>query len=284
MLGTRALVCIVLSVLLMYIGQSSLPFMQTTRALLGMIVLPLEYVVDAPIKFVQRLSESISSQHQLIAENASLRAHDFLLQARLQRLLALEKENGELRELLRSSSHLGSSKVVVAQLLAVDLDPNQQQLIVNKGTKHKIYVGQPVLDAFGVMGQIVSVGPVTSKVLLLTDARSAIPVQSYRNGVRAVALGRGNSGTLILSNIPEATDIRQGDLFVTSGLGQRYPIGYPVGIVLDIQHVPGEHYNLVLLRPLAHLDRAQQVLLSWPDNAQLAKTVQQQLAAELPSL
>jgi len=257
--------------------------MRSLRTSLGLVVLPVQYLVDKPTKWMQGLAASISSQHRLLAENARMRARDFLLQARLQRLLALEKENVELRELLKSSSHLGG-KVLVAELLAVGLDPNLQQMIVNKGSKNKVYLGQPVLDAYGVLGQIVSVGPFTSKVLLLTDARSAIPVQSYRNGIRAVVMGHGNRGTITMSNIPETTDVRQGDLFVTSGLGQRYPVGYPVGIVVEIKHVPGEHYNMVLLRPLAHLNKTQQVILAWPNNASLAKTVQEQLNAKLPKL
>jgi rod shape-determining protein MreC len=100
--------------------------------------------------------------------------------------------------------------------------------------------------------------------LLLTDSHSAIPVQSYRNGVRSVAIGQGNQNNLALLNVPETTDIRKGDLFVTSGLGQRYPVGYPVGVVIDKKHVPGEHFNLIVLRPKAHLDRTQQLLLAWP--------------------
>ncbi len=264
----------------MVLGRSQVPFLQTVRSYMNLIVLPIQYAVNTPIKMASWLVTSLSTEHSLLSENARLRAHEFLLQSRLQKLLALEKENVELRELLQSSSHVGG-KVVVAELLAVDLNPNLELLIINKGLKDGIYVGQPVLDAYGVIGQVVNLGPLTSRVLLLTDTRSAIPVQNYRNGVRAVAIGQGSDGRLALVNVSKTTDIREGDLLVTSGFGQRYPVGYPVGKVVQISNIPGADFVKVSLKPLAHLDRTQQVLLAWPNNVTLAKSVQQQLKAGL---
>ncbi len=266
-----------LSLLLIFFGQTKGSVSQSLRVTLGLLVLPLQSLVDTPVTAFHWLTNRIASEHKLLDENARLRANNFLLQARLQRFAALEKENGELRELLQSSSHV-SGKVLTAGLLAVDTGMGLQQMIVNKGSRSKVYLGQPVLDAYGVMGQVVDVGLLTSKVLLLTDVRSAIPVQSYRNGVRSVASGQGEGRyDLVLLNVSETADIRKGDLFVSSGLGQRYPVGYPVGMVISKKPVPGEHRFTITLRPLAHLDRSQQVLLVWPSNANLAKAVQRQL-------
>lgn len=276
MLGVRFLICVLFSVLLMVFAHVKTPFFQSLRATIGLAALPFQYVVNAPVKAVSWLTDRVYTERNLLAENARLRATNFLLQARLQRFSALEKENLELRGLLQSSSHVGG-KVIIAQLLAVDVAAGLQQMILNKGTRQNIYVGQPVLDAYGVMGQVVDAGLLTSKVLLLTDTKSAIPVQSYRNGVRSVATGQGTLNRLVLLNVPETTDIREGDLFVSSGLGQRYPVGYPVGVVIAKTPIAGEHRDKIVLRPLAHLDRAQQVLLVWPNNADLAKVVQQQL-------
>lgn len=282
-LGLRTLVMLVLSAVMIGTSHSRAVWPQRLRLSLNVLILPIQYVVNTPIKLTHWVATSLSTEHRLLAENARLRAHDFLLQSRLQRLLALEKENGELRELLQSSSHIGG-KVLVAQLLAVDLHPSIQEMIVNKGVNAHVYVGQPVLDAYGVMGQIVDVSPLTSKILLLKDTRSAIPVQNYRNGVRAVAMGTGIKGVLTLQNVPETANIKVGDLFVSSGLGLRYPVGYPVGRVIEKEPIPGEHFVQIDLQPLAHFDRTQQVLLAWPDNAALAKTVHQQLARALPGV
>jgi len=186
-----------------------------------------------------------------------------------------------LRKLLQSTSEI-SGRVVVAQLLAVSLDPRLQQVILDRGSHIKVYNGQPVLDAFGVMGQVVDVGPLTSKVLLLTDTRSAVPVQDYRNGLRAIAVGQGITGKLNLINVTNATNIKQGDLFVTSGLGLHYPVGYPVGVVSAIQKTPSQQFTQISLVPSAHLDQTQQVLLVWPSKAALFKAVQSQLQQPLP--
>src|SRR5262249_30056895 len=139
------------------------------------------------------------------------------------------QENAQLRELLKSTPQV-EGRVSVAQLLAVDLDPNLQQVIVDKGANQGIFIGQPVLDAFGVMGQVVHADPITSRVMLITDRKSAIPVQDARNSIRAIAMGMGGVGKLALINVPETSDIQVGDLFVCSGLDMRYPVGYPVGV------------------------------------------------------
>lgn len=269
-----------LSVALIIVGQSKQLFWQRVTAGINVVVLPLQYAVNAPYALYKNLASTVTTQRQLLSDNAQLRARNFLLQARLQRLSALEKENVELRNLLQSSSQLGG-KVVVGELLAVDLSPSLQQMIVNRGARDKIYVGQPVFDAYGVVGQVINVGLYTSKILLLTDSHSAIPVQNSRNNIRAVAMGQGVRGTLVLSDVSETTDIQLGDVMLTSGLDQRYPQGYPVGVVIEKQRVRGEHYLRIVLRPAARLDRAQQVMLTWPSNPALARIVQDQLKTGL---
>jgi len=276
--GIRALLCIVFAIALMLLDTKAV-FFKKVRSDLSVAVLPIQYLVDVPIKTVHWILNSVTSQQELLADNARLRAHELLLQSKLQKLLALERENAQLRELLKSTSHVGGH-VVVAQLLAVDLDPNLQQIIIDKGRHNRVYSGQPVLDAYGVIGQVVNIGPLTSKVMLVTDPKSAVPVQDYRNGVRAIAVGQGSSAKLTLINVPDTSDIRKGDLFVTSGLGLRFPIGYPVGVVSESIHTPGKRFATVELNPSAHIDRTQQVLLAWPTKASFAKAVHQQLKSK----
>lgn len=275
MLGMRALVCMVLAVAFMIFDQKSV-FFQQIRADLSVVVLPVQYLVNAPIKTVHWVATSVTTQQQLLADNARLRAHELLLESRLQKLLALERENAQLRELLKSTPQVGGH-VIVAQLLAVDLDPNLQQVIVDKGSKQGIYIGQPVLDAFGVMGQVVHADPLTSRVMLISDRKSAVPVQDNRNGIRAIAMGMGSLGKLSLINVPDTSDIRVGDLFVCSGLDMRFPVGYPVGVVKEILHSPTQRFATITLLPSAHLNQSQQVLMSWPNKASLAQAVKREL-------
>ncbi|GAB4391224.1 MAG: rod shape-determining protein MreC [Gammaproteobacteria bacterium] len=243
---------------------------QDIRKVLSIVVAPIQYMVDMPMRAIDWLQTSLTSKQALILENAHLHAQQTLLKAKVQQLLALEKENNYLRALLKSSPRAGGD-VVVAQLLAVDSDPFVQQIVLDKGTQDNIYVGQPVLDANGVMGQIIQVGPLTSHVLLITDTRSAVPVVVNRNGVRAIAVGTGSLGVMALQNVSKTTDIRQGDVLLTSGLGQRFPPGYPVGIISKINKNAGDHFATVEVKPSAHLDRSRLVLLVWPSKEQAEK-------------
>lgn len=267
----RALLFALLAAVLMVLTQKSV-FFQKIHSDLSLVVLPIQYLVNAPIKTVRWVVNSVSTEQQLLADNARLRAHELLLESKLQKLLALERENAQLRELLKSTSRIGGH-VAVAQLIAVNLDPNLQQILVDKGRRDHLYIGQPVLDAYGVMGQVISIDPLTSKVMLVTDPKSAVPVRDHRNGIRSIAVGLGSSAKLALINVPDTSDIRVGDLFVSSGMGLRFPVGYPVGVVSELTHTPGKRFSTIVLEPSAHLNQTHQVLLSWPKEASLAKAV-----------
>ncbi len=280
--GLRAILLGALALMLIMLDHRSAYF-HRIRSELSVVAAPFQMLVDAPIKWVHWLGTSVTAQRHLLEDNARLRAHELLLESKLQKLLALERENAQLRELLKSTTEV-AGRVIVAQLLAVDLDPSLQQIVLDKGSRKHVYVGQPVLDAYGVMGQVINVGPLTSKILLATDTRSAVPVQDYRNSIRSVAVGLGASGKLALINVPNTSDIKVGDLFVTSGLGLRFPVGYPVGSVSKVEHVPGRRFAVITLIPAAHLDQTRQVLLVWPSKVSLVKAVRKQLNKTISSI
>ena len=187
------------------------------------------------------------------------------MESKLQKLLALERENTQLRQLLQSTPQ-ATGKIIVARLLAVALNPATQQVVVDRGVQTISILGQPVLDAYGVLGQVVSIGPLTSRVLLVTDIQSSVPVQNYRTGARAIAIGSGNSGQLRLINFPDNSDIQEGDLYVASGMGLRFPVGYPVGVVAKSTLRSGERFATIPLIPAAASDKSEQVLLAWPEH------------------
>jgi len=241
--------------------------LKSMRTVLSTVVVPVQYLADLPIEMADWLSSTISSRRTLQQENAKLRAQQLLLEGKVQRLLAIEKENSQLRALLQSASNT-KSKAIAARLLAVHLDPFVQQVVLDKGKKHKLHLGQPVLDPEGVMGQVIDVGLVSSRVLLITDNQSAIPVQVTRNGVRAIASGNGSIGTLSLLHLPKTTDIKIGDQMITSGLGGNFPYGYPVGVVSQIDDKRDDHFLDVLVEPKANLHRSRQVILIWPEQSE----------------
>jgi len=274
LLGFKILLLLSLSLGLMILDRQNVQF-HKMRQDLAVIVLPIQLLVDKPIQFFSWLSSSVTAQQNLLNENARLHSRELLLESKLQQLLKLKQENDQLRQLLKSTANI-EGQTVVARLLAVSLDPSVAQVVLNKGKSRAVYQGQPVLDAHGVMGQVVEVGLLTSKVSLITDRLSAIPVRNTRNNIRAIAEGMGKS-QLSLINVPDTTDIQIGDLFVASGLGLHFPVGYPVAIVTKVQHNPGQRFAMILLKPVAHLDQTQQVLLVWPNQMQLSQKVHQQL-------
>jgi rod shape-determining protein MreC len=276
----RTLAFLVVSLVFIVLNQKSTEF-QHLRSQLSIVTYPFQKAVDLPIRVLRWVHFYFQSKQELLVENASLRTEELLAGAKLQKLLVLEKENTQLRNMLQSASKI-SGKVTVAGLLAVDLDPSLNQVVLDKGKDDRVYAGQAVMDAYGILGQVIDVGPKTSRVLLITDSRFAIPVQDTRNNVRAIATGLGFGNQLTLLNVSNAQAVKVGDQFVASSLELRFPQGYPVGIVSEIKEDPSQQSALINLTPAARLDQAQQVLLAWPDNPQRYLQVQQQLKKKLP--
>lgn len=255
-----------LAIIMMILDQRA-ACVQQLRSALSMPLSLLEYVVSWPVQIIDKMGAVVSTHDALINENINLRSEQLLLKAQVQRLLAIESENNQLKALLRSSAQV-RGKVLIAQLLAVDTDPFINQVLLDKGFNDGVFVGQPVLDANGVMGKVIQVGPLTSRVLLINDSHSGIPIQNTRNGIRAIAVGDSYTGKLKLINVPQTVDVKTGDMLVTSGLGEHYPAGYPVGEVISVVKDPGMQFSTIEVQPSAHTDRSRQVLLVWPNQNQ----------------
>jgi rod shape-determining protein MreC len=208
------------------------------------------------------VSQAFAARERLQKAADDLHEQNLLLRARLQKLEALEAENLQLRNLLDSSIKVGE-RVLIGELIDMDLDPYTQRVTINKGSTSGVYEGQPVLDAEAVMGQVVQVTPFSAQVLLVTDPSHAIPIQVQRNGLRSIAVGTGRTNQLELPYLPINADIREGDVLITSGLGGTFPAGYPVATVQAVSRRAGEAFPYVLATPRAHLDRAREVLLVW---------------------
>jgi len=239
-------------------------YLDTARGILSALVSPLHYAVDIPVQIVRWTTTSLTSRVSLIAENEHLRHQHFLDRAKLQRFADLESENARLRRLLKASERV-DEEVLVAEILSVDMKPfSRRRVVVNKGSQDGAAPGYSLIDAEGVMGQVVHTGPFSSIALLITDSAHALPVQVNRNGLRSVALGTGVQDLLKLSHIPNNASIRTGDTLVTSGLGGKFPSGYPVGIITHIKRDNGQSFAKVLVKPKSQLERNREVLLVKP--------------------
>lgn len=259
----RLLAFAVLSAALMVV-DARFDTLKPARSQMGLVLTPFYWLADLPVRLWDGVSDQFTSRSTLIAENEKLKAEGLLMQRRLQKLATLTEQNVRLRELLNSSA-LVDDKVLVGELIGVDPNPFTHRILVDKGEKDGVFLGQPVLDARGLMGQVVEVMPYTARVLLLTDTTHSIPVQVNRNGLRAIASGTGNPERLELRHVADTADIKEGDLLVSSGLGQRFPAGYPVATVKEVIHDSGQPFAIVRAVPTAALNRSRYLLLVFTD-------------------
>ncbi|MHB9797972.1 rod shape-determining protein MreC [Pseudomonas sp. MT3] len=263
-LGARLLVLAVLSVALMVV-DARFDYLKPVRSQMGLVLSPFYGIADFPVRAWEGVRDQFTSRSELLAENERLKAEQLLMQRRLQKLATLTEQNVRLRELLNSSA-LVDDKVLVGELIGVDPNPFTQRILIDKGEKDGVFQGQPVLDASGLMGQVVEVMPYTARVLLLTDTTHSIPVQVNRNGLRAIAVGTGNPERLELRYVADTADIKEGDLLVSSGLGQRFPAGYPVATVKEVLHDTGAPFATIRAVPTAKMNRSRYVLLVFTDS------------------
>jgi len=248
------------------------------REPLAVGVYPLQQLVSAPMRAFEDIAEAFASNTRLRAENAALAEELATLNTRLLRFDALEQENIRLRGLLETSFKLGE-QVQIAELLAVNLVPYEHVVVVNKGSRFGVHPGQPVMDAHGVVGQVLRVSPVSAEVILITDPNHAIPVQVNRNGLRTIALGTGQIDRLSLPYLTGNADIQPGDLLVTSGMGGVFPQGYPVATVTAVSS-QASPFARVGATPVAHLDRNRELLLVWSKSDPIPRVSASDLATE----
>lgn len=234
--------------------------LHTARSFLNALAAPIYWIADLPKRIGEWGETNVQSRSSLLEDNDRLRRENLVLQGRSVQMASLQAENVRLRALLNSTALLRDD-VLVAELVGVSPDPARHQLVLNKGERDGVFIGQPLIDAGGLLGQIVEVSGGSSRALLITDATHSVPVQVNRNGVRAIAEGIGSLGTLEIHHVSATTDIQEGDLLVTSGLGGRFPVGYPVAKVVDIERDPGEPFARIHATPSAALDRTRHVLL-----------------------
>ena len=229
------------------------------RAPFEAMVSPVRQLVSGPTQMFQQLSAMSSSQVELLSENQQLKQEALLLRGQQLKLEALEQENIRLRGLLDSTFKVGD-QVLIAEPLSINVVPYENLIVVNKGARFGIEIGQAVIDGNGVVGQVLRVTPNNADIVMITDPSHAIPVQINRNGLRTIAVGTGQAESLELPYLTGSADVQNGDLLVTSGLGGVFPAGYPVAriVAAGAGQTGSGKYRAV---PLAQLDRNRELLV-----------------------
>lgn len=238
-------------------------YLESVRSHLSSVIYPIQYLVNLPVRMGDWMSESLDARDNLLKENTKLKAHNLLLKTHTHKYQSLVLENQRLRGLIESPIRQGE-RVLVADIMAVQRDSSTRTFILNKGSNDGVYFGQPVVDSHGVMGQVVHVGPSSSTGMMVTDGEHAVPVEVIRSGIRAIAKGEGIGGGMQLDYVPPESDVREGDLLVSTGLGGHFPKGYPVGKVSAVTLHPGDNFMVIKVRPVADLAKAREALLVWP--------------------
>ena len=261
---TRLVLLSILSVALMMLDHRG-HHLEKIRAGLNALAYPIQLIASTPAYVGRSIADLFTTRGTLREDNEKLLAERQALLAKLQQFDALEQENQRLRNMLVSAA-LVADKAIAAELVEVSAEPFTRKVVVAKGSQDGVYVGQSVIDAHGIMGQVTQVAGRVSRVTLITDAGHAIPVLNNRSGLRALVFGTGNPDTVKVPYLTANADIKEGDLLVSSGMGGTFPPDYPVARVLKIVSDPNESFLSITAKPAAQLNHGKQVLLIWRGN------------------
>jgi rod shape-determining protein MreC len=262
-LGARLFFLSVMSIVLMVADHRNL-YMDSARQWMGVLTQPFYSVVQAPAQAWNWLTGSFADRETLQRDNKKLNEELRVARVKLLRFDSLVEENTRLRAIREASQGIGQ-RTLIAEIVKVDVDPLRHRVRINKGSLDGVFKDQPVLDAFGIVGQVTRVDRYGAEVILISDAAHAIPVQINRNGIRSIAVGLGDVRKLSLPYLTVESDNKVGDLLVSSGLDGIFPAGYPVATISSVKRDPAETFAVVEAKPLAQLDRIREVLLLWHD-------------------
>ncbi|MGB0448942.1 MAG: rod shape-determining protein MreC [Porticoccaceae bacterium] len=256
----RKFLIVVFVALLFMMVDVFTPWLKPVYSTVDNLVRPLYWFSNIPQRVQEWGASNITSRSELESENLRLSKESLIYHGQLQRMSDLAAENLRLRRLLNATELLMDS-VLVTEVIGVSANPQRHTLSIDRGTDDGVFVGQPLLDAEGLMGQIITVHKNHSTALLITDSSHALPVQVLRNGVRSIAEGTSDYNLLNLKFVSPTADIKEGDKLISSGLGGLYPVGYPVGTVISIDQEPGDSFLKISVDPSAEIDRSRHLLL-----------------------
>lgn len=243
------------------VADARFGYLERIRYGLGYATTPVYWVADIPTRVSFWIDDVFVSRTDLLVENDSMRADLLVAQRELQLLESLVSENNRLLALNEATRGINGD-VLAAEIINISPDPYSKRVLINKGAREGVFVGQALLDANGLMGQVDEVLPFTSWVLLITDSHHVIPVEVNRNGERALARGSRTTATeLELQFVTQTQDMKAGDRLVSSGMGEVYPKNYPVAEIVSVFADPGQDFATIKARPLAQLDSTRHVLL-----------------------
>jgi rod shape-determining protein MreC len=249
----------VLSLLLLFV-DARYRYLESTRSALSVLVSPIQRLATLPAMLWQQTGDYLAMQHSLVEDNRTLHQQHERDAAQLAQFQALQQENQQLRRLLALTQR-GDLAMQPVEVVYAERDVFKRKVLVDKGANAGVRAGQVVMDDLGIVGQITRVYPWLSEVTLVTEKDHAVPVQLLRNGLRTIVFGAGDTSQLSLRYMPVSSDIRDGDLLVTSGIDGLYPPGIPVARVVRIERDPAYPFARVTCLPVAGVDNHRHLLI-----------------------
>ena len=227
------------------------------------LISPIYRIAEVPIEIYNNIKTHIESKNNLIKKNESLEKKVFIQSGIIQKIPSLKEENKRLKRLLNSSNSKMSSKILIAELIKVNLSPFSNKIVLDKGSENNIFVGQIVIDSIGVLGQVSEVNDDFSIVTLITDPGHALLAVNARTDKRIVISGTGDNRFLKAKFISLNEDVMEGDILITSGLDNIFPEGYMIGQISKINKNLQEDFLEVNVTPSSSLSSNREVMLLW---------------------
>lgn len=240
--------------------EAKVDFVLKARSQVSVIATPLHWATNLPSKIFSQASTTLAQRESLLQENSLLKEQNLKLSKSNQKLANLTKENQQLKSLLKAKNNI-KEDAILGEIVGLGYHPSVQEVIINRGQTDGLHLGQPIVDAYGLMAVVASISPYSSRAILISDTSVSIPVQINRNSARFILAGAGKGENMILNNVARTSDIKSGDLLITSGLAGRFPFGYPVAVVDKIEDIEGEPFLKVNAKPIAKLETSRYVLL-----------------------
>ncbi len=266
---SKLILCSALALFLM-VADARLGLTQPVRLVLGTILYPVQWLALQPVQWAGGGWKYFESLDVAQAEVLGTRKKLALQSQRANQVEQLALENARLRKLLELREQY-STPAQAAQVLYDAADPFTRKVIIDKGLVNQIDLGSPVIDEYGVLGQVTRVYPKLSEVTLVTDRDHAIPVLNARTGARAVAFGEGaaHAGQLELRYMATNADVQSGDILTTSGVDGVYPPGLPVARIDKVERRVDTAFARIACVPLALVAGAGHVMVLRPVSAQI---------------
>ena len=227
------------------------------------LISPIYKIAEVPVEIYYNIRTHIESKNSLIKKNESLEKKIFIQSGIIQKIPSLKEENKRLKKLLNSSNSAMSSKILIAELIKVNLSPFSNKIVLDKGSENNIFVGQVVIDSLGILGQVSEVNNDFSVATLITDPGHALLAVNARTEKRIVISGTGDNRFLKAKFISLNEDVMEGDILITSGLDNIFPEGYMIGQISKINKNLQEDFLEVNVTPSSSLSSNREVMLLW---------------------